>query len=297
MKKAHSLQEVLIASAIMGIIACFTVPSVMSGYRQKILSEKKTVFLNDFREVLNTMHIKGKLTGQTTTALFVDDLKNYMKIKTVCDSSELANCFPSFTDSEGKEWTPDKLQTAGSLGKGYADNNVGLVLNDGTQIIITHNPDENVAPPKNVVNSEQVTEVVGVVYKLGDGKNKVDENIALLNAALTDRFCDGYEFGNLCYDSNTTLSTSLEASKLCQTDGKRFPTVAEIKAACTAHAIPYASLYFTSQGSDMYRIFVTCDPANHTHNAAYGFTEYFLRTSSLAVTSDVGYTRCVKDIE
>ena len=78
---------------------------------------------------------------------FVDELSKYLKISTRCDASHIADCWPTktVTTSDGETYDVSKAKTGKNLNlKDNKTDNVGLILADGSSLILTYNPNAGI---------------------------------------------------------------------------------------------------------------------------------------------------------
>ena len=78
---------------------------------------------------------------------FVDELSKYLKISTRCDAAHIADCWPTktVTTSDGETYDVSKAKTGKNLNlKDNKSDNVGLILADGSSLILTYNPNAGI---------------------------------------------------------------------------------------------------------------------------------------------------------
>ena len=149
--KLHSgftLAEVLITIGVIGVVAAMTIPSLMQGIGERSNSEKEANTAQKITRSMDLMRADGKLerTYESTDA-FVDELAKYLKIVTRCDSAHLTNCWPTekVTTGDGKEYEVSKAKKGNNLSiPGNKTDNVGIVLADGTSLILTYNENSEI---------------------------------------------------------------------------------------------------------------------------------------------------------
>ena len=145
MKKQYgfTLAEVLITIGVIGVVAAMTIPSLMQGIGERSNSEKEANTAQKITRSMDLMRADGKLeTVYPSTDAFVDELSKYLKIVTRCDSAHLTNCWPTekVTTGDGKEYEVSKAKKGAQLSiPGNKTDNVGIVLADGTSLILTYN--------------------------------------------------------------------------------------------------------------------------------------------------------------
>lgn len=90
MKKGFTLAEVLIVLGVIGIIAALTIPTLMSSYRQQVVTVRMQKFYSTFNQAIALSEIKNgpmqdwqfsSLNNPTEAVVFFEKyLKDYMKI-------------------------------------------------------------------------------------------------------------------------------------------------------------------------------------------------------------------------
>ena len=138
-----TLAEVLITLGIIGVVAALTLPSLFANINERINSERQANIAQKVTQAMEQMRAHGLLNTQyASTDAFVDELQNYLKITKRCDSEHIADCWPTskVTTADGEEYEVSKAKTGKNLNhKENKTNNVGLVLADGSSIIMTYN--------------------------------------------------------------------------------------------------------------------------------------------------------------
>ncbi len=139
-RSAFTINELMIAAAVIGIIASITVPTLLADTnkkRYKVASDKVSLSITN---ALKAMIVDGSLTGNETTEKFVKEFKKHMNINKICSSNNLEECFtPEFkVYNEDKELSDYTKAT--DLGKEWDTNLNGAILNNGTRMLIAYNP-------------------------------------------------------------------------------------------------------------------------------------------------------------
>jgi len=141
--KGFTLAEVLITLGIIGIVAAITIPTLIQNVAERSNSEKEANTVQKINKSMDLMRADGKLTVQyESTDKFVDELVKYLRVTTRCDANNIAKCWPTakVITSDGEEYEVKNAKTGKNLNlKDNTTNNVGLILNDGTPLIITYN--------------------------------------------------------------------------------------------------------------------------------------------------------------
>jgi len=142
-KVAFTLAEVLITLGIIGVVAAITIPTLIQNVAERSNSEKEANTVQKINKSMDLMRADGKLMVQyESTDKFVDELVKYLRVTTRCDAAHIANCWPTakVITSDGEEYEVKNAKTGKNLNlKDNTTNNVGLILNDGTPLIVTYN--------------------------------------------------------------------------------------------------------------------------------------------------------------
>ena len=149
-KCAFTLAEVLITLGIIGVVAAVTMPILIQNINERVNSEREANIAQKITQAMEQMRAHGLLnTTYNDTDAFVDELQNYLRIAKRCDSSHIAECWPTSTviDTNGEEYDVSKAKTGKDLqikksvngeAKTSDTNNVGIVLADGGAIILNY---------------------------------------------------------------------------------------------------------------------------------------------------------------
>ena len=144
-KSAFTLAEVLITLGVIGVVAAITMPTVIANINERVNSERHANIAMKVTQAMEQMRAHGLLNNTyPSTESFVDELQKYLKIAKRCDSSHIAECWPTekVIDSNGDEFEISKAKTGKNLSLTTETNNVGLVLADGASMILNYNPSE-----------------------------------------------------------------------------------------------------------------------------------------------------------
>lgn len=140
-----TLAEVLITLAIIGVVAALSLPTLLQAIAERSSSETQANVAQKITKSMNLMRADGALEKTyASTDDFVDELSKYLKITTRCDADHIASCWPAKTviTKEGKVLDVSKVKTGRNLQiPGNKTGNVGMILADGTALIMTYNPD------------------------------------------------------------------------------------------------------------------------------------------------------------
>ena len=146
-KTAFTLAEVLITLVVIGVIAAVTIPVVVPMIQERVDSHRHSNIVHKITQATDAMKSLGVLGRFNSTDDFVDELEKHLKIIKRCDSNNLSDCWPTekVKGSDGKEYFVKDKKTRGDLGflNDRNNPNVGIILNDGTSIIMTYNSDND----------------------------------------------------------------------------------------------------------------------------------------------------------
>lgn len=174
-RNAFTLAETLIVIGLLGIVAALAMPQVAANYMDKVYKTHYTAAVSKFSQAIESMYANDSIVSFKGTEDFVKELQKQMKVVKVCKNNELGKCFPqgvkmgqnsyqfnsefdmcasSFLARANRIMNPPKngSEVAGMLGdSGLADipmmmgfndyDATGVVLADGTSMLITFNPD------------------------------------------------------------------------------------------------------------------------------------------------------------
>ena len=103
------------------------------------------------------MNAAGDLKFYATTEEFVEALSKHLKISKVCDNEHLTDCWSSkvVRMASGSNYEVKNAKTGRELHTGNTTNNVGIVLADGSQMILTYNPNVGASAGDNIVASKK----------------------------------------------------------------------------------------------------------------------------------------------
>ena len=164
-KAAFTLAEVLITIGIIGVVAAISLPTLIKGISERSNSETQANVAQKITKSMDLMRAAGGLekTYESTDA-FVDELSKYLKITTRCNASNMEKCWPTptVTTSEGKTFEVKKAKTGKNLQiKSNTTDNVGMILADGTALIMTYNQDAPIIGDGDTVSPSFATLPIG----------------------------------------------------------------------------------------------------------------------------------------
>lgn len=199
-KSAFTLSEVLITLGIIGVVAAMTLPTIIGVSKDKAWDKQKIVAEAKLREAANQMKVADRFNDKSSTEAFVNEFSRYMKFVNKCDSANLQSCYAAkFINGGEGEADVTLLRTSKHLGHDdYKTKTMGLVIADGTAIILAYDPKCDTDPTDN--NSDPLA-CLSIVYDInGKAKpNKIGRDIVTLNAVVTP--CD-FKIGSLCTTGN-----------------------------------------------------------------------------------------------
>ena len=186
-KSAFTLAEVLITLSIIGIVAALTIPGVVKHHNEKAWATGQDLFIKKLEVALKSMNTDGKLTGYTTTADFVNELKNNIKINKVC-TDDVTRCFSkNITWGVYKEHNEtinnNAVMFSGRKGFDWAET-VGVQFNNGVTALIAYNKKCYADPYYNQgsVNNK----CLGLLYDVsGNTKPNAYGNDIMVNANVS----------------------------------------------------------------------------------------------------------------
>ena len=228
MKKlfAFTINELMIAVTVIGLIAALMVPSLKANFDRKNWDMKSSVFATNLHDVLKEMRVDKELKGHSTTESFVSALANYTKVIKICDNDELTDCF-----SDEIIWGEDTFETANlttakQMGKNYWDTNVsGVKFDNGVSALIAYNPE--CANDVKLIggqsgNSSVQTDCIAVVFDVSGVKvpNKYGQDIRAYNiealGVKQEGICSREYLFSVCAEDDAECLTDV-ATKVCAT--------------------------------------------------------------------------------
>ena len=184
--KAFTLAEVLVTLGLIGIVAAMTIPGLITNIRSKIRENQVKVLNTKMRQgmdLLNTQNGIGPYYADTLS--FVNALSKTMKIVTICDSNNLTKCmtYDKINLSDGTTFDVNMLKTGRNFNMpdndeyDYTSNNAGIILADGTTMILTWNKKCPISDPDS--RNEHVTACLSGIFDLNgrQGPNSFGDDI------------------------------------------------------------------------------------------------------------------------
>ena len=166
--RGFTLAEVLITLTILGVVAAITLPTFMENMVERKNSEREANIAQKITQAMEHMRATGKLVHYESTEDFVNELKNHIKITKICDKDHLTDCWPTetVTGTDGKEYNISDAKTGLNMGLTTFTNNIGLILADGSQLILNYDTDSQGLDVGDRVSSSNK------VLPVGKGKTK-----------------------------------------------------------------------------------------------------------------------------
>lgn len=140
---AFTLADILITLGVIGVVSAITLPILFTNITGYINAKRQENIAQKVTQAMEQMRANGLLNTQyATTDEFVDEFQKYIKISKRCDKEHVADCWPTpvVTTGDGEEYEVSQAKTGKHLSLESKSNNVGLVLADGTPIILNYNP-------------------------------------------------------------------------------------------------------------------------------------------------------------
>ncbi len=169
-KFGFTLVEILITLAVIGIVSVLTIPTLISNINERSNSERAANIVQKIDKSMNVMRADGKLlTVYNSTDEFVDELQNYLKISSRCDSEHIDDCWPTdyVMTTDGEKYNISKAKIGVKLGfEGRIGENVGIILTDGSSLILSYNPNSE------AISDSDSIEINKAILPVGFGKTK-----------------------------------------------------------------------------------------------------------------------------
>ena len=147
-------------------------PNLIQSHNEKAWSTAQDVFTKRLEVATRQMNTEEKLAGYESTMDFVNELKKYIKITRVCDSSEITKCFAKEVIwSDGEEPIDmSTIQNAASLGQEDWDTDtVAVQFANGVNAIIAYNPNATQDPYNNQFSA--TSNSMAILYDVSGNKN------------------------------------------------------------------------------------------------------------------------------
>ena len=254
--KAFTLAEMLITIGIIGVVAVLLI-TTMNQVTSKIEERARKQVETKLTDVMKVMNAKGILQRTSSTEEFVDILEKNLKIIKRCDADNLNLCFSDDVlyymtkdETQKKVVKMSDLKVGTQLGQLDNDTeNIGLVLADGTSLILTY---DMYCKVNQYDNTLPVDKCLKAVYDTNGfaNPNTINKDVGFFNASIADVASACMDIGGLCVDTSNTsyvpiseepytgVATSENgnsaelnwwagARTACENKGMRLPTRAE----------------------------------------------------------------------
>ena len=326
-KAAFTLAEVLITLGIIGVVAAMTLPTLNQAINNKVRAEQVRTVKYKFTKATDKMNSLGLIGPYASTDAFVDELQKHLKIMKRCDSSHLRECWPydEVDLGDGKTWDISKTKTGKQLkmkdgeSADYSSNNVGIVIADGTPMILSYNKKCEALDPVKQYQwstsdgkpvSNATAGCVAAVFEINGGAkpNKFGTDVVAFNAGGLGSGC-AFEVGSTCYTAPFTPTplTAQECNeqkdklgiKYCRTDDRdywggavkqcggvsKMPTMAQLGKLASQLYVGNPSI-----GARENKYDIQYDP-NSSVSKALGLTPHFYLWSGEEYSSSSAYGR------
>jgi len=150
-KEAYTLAEILIVLVIIGTISVMVLPTVNVSVKERKLATAARVERTKIIEAIDSLSAVDRAGNHADTAAFVDALREHLKIIKVCSVDNLTDCwgYDEISMGEGTYSISGATNGESTFGMNgsdhrgrsadYSSSNVGLVLADGTPVVISYN--------------------------------------------------------------------------------------------------------------------------------------------------------------
>ena len=184
-KKAFTLAEVLITLGIIGIVATLLLPNVLQEITTRTYAEKQVNTVLKITQAMEVMRAYNLLSYKyDSTEAFVDELEKYLKINKRCNYQHIDECWPTktVTNSLGNTINvKEKAQIGQDITLKTLTNNVGLILADGSTIILNYNPDAPTYSITDEIRTKSITLNIGKKTKTyANYSSSVTDSIAFI---------------------------------------------------------------------------------------------------------------------
>ncbi|MBP3820689.1 hypothetical protein J6G99_03490 [bacterium] len=181
----------MIALVIIGVVSALTLPTLLTKINDTVTKNKIAVFerkLSKGTDLLNIEYGIGPYyNGANPSYEFAQALSKHLKIVTICDKDNLRNCVPyDSIHADEKDLKISDIKSGYDLGVNNNDYTdvAGIVLADGTPMILSWNKNCPVSDP-DTVEKGQTTACISGIYDLNGAKgpNKFGKDVIGLNSS------------------------------------------------------------------------------------------------------------------
>ena len=203
-----TLAEVLITLGVIGVVAAITMPTLVANIQERVRKEQVRTVKYKLTKATDKMKSLGKIGRYDAPATmnFVNELKKHMTIAKICDSSHLAECWPTDTiNTYLNNSTNLSTVSVSDLTKGTGlnalavssggEDTVGIVTGDGVPMLLVYSPvcqslDEvktytwSVEDGKPITNA--TTNCISAIFDINGAKgpNRVGQDVRTLNSVF-----------------------------------------------------------------------------------------------------------------
>ena len=215
-KSGFTLAELLICIGIIGVVAAFTIPSLIHKYNTKQWDTAASVFEKKLEDTLNIMNSQSTLATHLTTESFVEELTKHFKASKTCTNDKLLDCFSNVVYWDNGEGTLNEIDiniisTAKNFGqKTWKTNIVGIQFANGTSALVAYNPTEScVQDPHS--NQIPINDCLAILYDTSASKKPNTMNKDLRANKNITRLGTGciFEIGSTCYATKPFIPTPI----------------------------------------------------------------------------------------
>jgi len=187
--RGYTLAEILIVLVIIGVISVMVLPTVNVSVKERKLTTAAQVERTKIIEAVDSLSAVDRAGNHANTAAFVDALREHLKIIKVCSTNNLTDCwgYDNITLDNGTYSISEAANGESTFGMNgtdlrgraadYSSSNVGIVLADGTPVVISYNK-------KCRKDGTEIKNCFAAVFD-SNGKslpNKLGEDVILINA-------------------------------------------------------------------------------------------------------------------
>ena len=184
-KFAFTLAEVLITLGIIGVVAAVSLPAILQEITTRAYAEKQVNTVLKVTQAMEVMRAYNLLSNKyDSTEAFVDELEKHLKINKRCDYQHIADCWSSetVTNSLGNAINVnEKAKIGQDITLKTNTNNVGLILADGSTIILNYNPEAPTYSLTDEIRTKSITLNIGKKTKTyANYSSSVTDSIAFI---------------------------------------------------------------------------------------------------------------------
>ena len=219
--QGFTLAEILITLAVIGVVAAITMPTLINTVSPKTKKVQKEVIEAKINNAMESMQISGELMGQYSSTLnFINKLKNHMKIVQICSPNSIGgNNIPlekcltydkiivrnnnTQFDINNAQDGNDTFFIGANSNTNYGEV-VGLILGNGTPVILAYNKNCEPLDPDSKYPKGKVTNCISAIYDINGktGPNRYGKDVIGINIQRFATGCAIEDRRNKCF---TTL--------------------------------------------------------------------------------------------